>query len=77
MSFCFGKSRRVGTKPSAQAIALALLKNAANPGKVVPRRASSANIPSSFVGRMPLPDLQAFSNSLPHRLLACAGLRAR
>jgi ABC-type transport system substrate-binding protein len=38
-----------GRKPSAQAIAHALLKNTANPGKVVPRRASSANIrpPSS------------------------------
>ncbi len=29
-------------------IACPLLKNTANPGKVVPRRASSANIPPSF-----------------------------
>ncbi len=45
-------------------IAYPLLKNTANPGIVVPRRASSANIPPSYVGWMPLPDLQVFSNSL-------------
>ncbi len=44
-------------------IAYPLLKNTANPGIVVPRRASSANIPPSYVGRMPLPDLKVFSNS--------------